>query len=775
MAGSGSDPEVIRMDDWIRTHGQKSVPVESDDKKARIRSFAEADYIPPDSGLWRRERLNIGMVTGAIVDVDLDCPEAAFLAQRLLPHTTMVFGRASKPRSHWMYLGEGPLPANRIAWTDPVNGDVILEIRGAGHQTVMPGSTHPSGEKIEWSGDWPDAATPTPNDELLRFNKLIAAGTLLIRNWHEGSRNELTKYVTGMLCQYGWSDAIIEILMEGVFDYCGDSDPSRMKTVKLTMRKFADGRPVGGAGKLRGLLDERIIISLQQWLGSDKVNAVLEYNERFAVLFKGNKFGIACLDVVKPGWPVMITSRTDFLHWTENEWIPSPDPDGKPVAKAKIWLTNLQRRTYREIEFLPGVEDSGEVFNLWTGWAVKPAADASGNGCDGWLELLREVVCGGNLELYRRILHFFAMIVREPMNRAPMALVIIGLPGAGKSLLISYFGRILGRAGFVSVSKDDLITGSFNAHLAQCLLLQSEEAIYAGDKKQRGMLKDLITAPIRPYHPKFFDVTFISNFTRLVITSNYEQPAPVEARDRRFLTADMEQRVISKELADKVVMERDNGGPEALFRYLLELKDYDPKLCWTPYDDATRGDQIALNLEPMDAWWHHTLVEGQILPQLLMWGTQGNKDDRWPSVVKIGVLYAAMATALGKQRFIPSNVQFAVRMRKWFGDYELKVSDRRFVNINAGDVNIPREWQLLSDRGPAWVNMPPLAECRAAFSRHLGHEVVWLTEEESMDDGDNHPDGSVVVKFSPEGKRSGGRPATRRKTSGSDDDGNPTF
>lgn len=762
MADPGSDPEVIRMDDWIRTHGQKSVPVDPDDKKARIRSFAEADYIPPDSGLWRRERLNIGMVTGAIVDVDLDCPEAAFLAQRLLPHTTMVFGRASKPRSHWMYLGEGPLPANRIAWTDPVNGDVILEIRGAGHQTVMPGSTHPSGERIEWADNWPETTTPTPNDELLRLNKLIAAGTLLIRNWHEGSRNELTKYVTGMLCQYGWSDGIVEILMEAVFDYCGDNDPSRMKTVKLTMRKFADGRPVGGAGKLRGLLDERIIISLQQWLGSDKVNAVLEYNERFAVLFKGNKFGIACLDVIKPGAPVLITSRTDFMHWTENEWVPSPDPDGKPVAKSKIWLTNLQRRTYREIEFLPGVEDSGETFNLWTGWAIKPATDASGKGCEAWLELLRDVICGGEEERYRRHLHFFASIVREPMKRPPTAPVIIGVPGAGKSLLVKYFGRILGRAGFVVVSRDESITGQFNAHLAQCLLLQSEEAIYAGDKKQRGMLKDLLTSETREYQPKFFDKTFVLNFMRVMITSNYDQAAPVETRDRRWLTTFMGERKASPELIARVLAELDNDGPAALFRYLLEM-EYDSQLLWTEYDDPDRGEQIAMNLDPMDTWWQTTLDGESLLPVGLTWGTQpiSTEDNPWPSVVKIGVLHAAMRTELKQQgvRYIPTPVQFSLRMRRWLG-VKLRVSDRKFANISGGDESVPKDWQQLKDRGPAWVDFPSRVECQKAFSVYSGHAVDWLSE----DNDDSHDDDPKVVPIT----RGGGRPATRRREPGSD-------
>src|ERR1700720_210077 len=50
---------------------------------------------------------NIGIQLGpsshGLTDLDLDCAEAVALAPYILPPTGAIFGRASKPTSHWLY------------------------------------------------------------------------------------------------------------------------------------------------------------------------------------------------------------------------------------------------------------------------------------------------------------------------------------------------------------------------------------------------------------------------------------------------------------------------------------------------------------------------------------------------------------------------------------------------------------------------------------------------------------------------------------------------
>lgn len=134
-------------------------------------------------GRWRDCNVGVllGSASGWLVDVDLDCPEAVFLAPHFLPET-WVFGRPSKWCSHWIYTCEG---ARSQAFTIGEGTDKItmLEIRaesstGPGHQTVLPPSVHVSGEAIEWS---PDHADATEAPRVISYPDLMRSVASLAR------------------------------------------------------------------------------------------------------------------------------------------------------------------------------------------------------------------------------------------------------------------------------------------------------------------------------------------------------------------------------------------------------------------------------------------------------------------------------------------------------------------------------------------------------------------------------------------------------------------
>ncbi|HVU63063.1 MAG TPA: phage/plasmid primase, P4 family [Phycisphaerales bacterium] len=82
----------------------------------------------------------LGEPSGGLVDVDLDCPEALELADRFLPHTPVVTGRRSTPRSHRWYIAVG---ATTAQYRDPTTRKMIVELRSTGAQTLVGPSVHP--------------------------------------------------------------------------------------------------------------------------------------------------------------------------------------------------------------------------------------------------------------------------------------------------------------------------------------------------------------------------------------------------------------------------------------------------------------------------------------------------------------------------------------------------------------------------------------------------------------------------------------------------------
>ena len=71
-------------------------------------------------------------------------------------------------------------------------------------------------------------------------------------------------------------------------------------------------------------------------------------------------------------------------------------------------------------------------------------------------------------------------------------MVLRGGRGTGKGVVARAIGRLFGQH-FVHVSHARHLTGNFNAHLAECVLLFVDEAFWAGDKQGEAQLKRMIT------------------------------------------------------------------------------------------------------------------------------------------------------------------------------------------------------------------------------------------------------------------------------------------
>src|SRR5262245_56870127 len=118
---------------------------------------------------------NIGLLLGEpsnwLIDIDIDHPVAIELAYQCLPPTPAVFGRPSKPRSHWLYRVTAPIQTKQFR----IHKLSIVEIRSTGLQTVVPPSTHESGELITWEAEEADPAEIHPDSLLAAVQRLYEA------------------------------------------------------------------------------------------------------------------------------------------------------------------------------------------------------------------------------------------------------------------------------------------------------------------------------------------------------------------------------------------------------------------------------------------------------------------------------------------------------------------------------------------------------------------------------------------------------------------------
>lgn len=216
--------------------------------------FSRGDNL---GGLW-------GEPSGWIVDVDLDCAEAIAAADTLLPETFM-YGRRSRPASHYLYRCEGLATFKRLN----ANHEMILEARSTGSQSVLPPSIHPDGDRYEINHDVPFKTLS--RRELERRCNLISAASFLAQHYPgSGSRHDYIHVVTGSLLWEGWKEEAVWEFMAAMLDAADqkeDDREQRERTIRNTIEHFGKGDRISGWR------------SLSQWVPGDSIKTLRKWFE----------------------------------------------------------------------------------------------------------------------------------------------------------------------------------------------------------------------------------------------------------------------------------------------------------------------------------------------------------------------------------------------------------------------------------------------------------------------------------------------------------------
>jgi hypothetical protein len=195
---------------------------------------------------------NIGLLTGEasnnLGDLDMDCPEAVAVAALLLPQT-LISGRPGNPRSHYWFVTESA-PAYWKA--SDLEGKTILELRGSGHQTLVPPSRHPEGDVYRWENKIRPLSVSAL--ELENYAKETATAALLHHYWAKDGRNRhaLALAVAGFLGKQLPKESVLRIIRAAA---AGDEEvKDRLRAAEDTIEKLVTGGPVTGAPTLDKLV-----------------------------------------------------------------------------------------------------------------------------------------------------------------------------------------------------------------------------------------------------------------------------------------------------------------------------------------------------------------------------------------------------------------------------------------------------------------------------------------------------------------------------------------
>lgn len=403
------------------------------------------------------------------------------------------------------------------------------------------------------------------------------------------------------------------------------------------------------------------------------------------------------------------------------------------VNAGNSWLASPWRRSYGGIEFWPDKDNKPGTtgyFNLWRGFSVAPscAPPETRRRCYSVFEdHLRTNVANGNEEHFRWLWHWFAHILQRPRERIGTAVVLRGKMGTGKTVLGEVIGSLFASHYFL-VDDPRYLTGQFNAHMASCLLLQVDEGFWAGDKAAEGRLKGLVTAKTQMIESKGHDPIRLTNYVRLLFSSNESWVVPAGLEERRFAVFDIGDGARQNHgYFHELFAQLNNGGREALLADLLATNLDAPDAPDVRVIPKTQAllEQKLRSLDPVQSWWYERLRAG----------SPTKRSHAWPAqpvpILTLHADYMRTADRIGVRRKSDSTA-FDFAMRRLIPS--LPRAARRVTDVET--IGEDGRWITETRRVYCWC-LPSLAECRGAFEEAVCQQIDWPDEDETKEADDD--------------------------------------
>jgi len=253
--------------------GWKPIPVEPGEKACKKSGWKHLRITEETIDQHFGDNSNIGVllggVSGDLVDIDLDCPEAIAAGSVLLPRTNAVFGRESARRSHYLYTSIEPMKYQKF--NCPGHG-TLVEIRTCGdeatHFTVFPPSYRADiDETVSWEGSDDTEPAVVSAEALERKVRHCAVASLLARHWPRGCRHQAALAVAGYLLKSGIPLADAENIMQAICAAAFDEEvDDRLKCVRDTQVKMNQVEELVARGKLKEMFGKEVVNTLDDWL-----------------------------------------------------------------------------------------------------------------------------------------------------------------------------------------------------------------------------------------------------------------------------------------------------------------------------------------------------------------------------------------------------------------------------------------------------------------------------------------------------------------------------
>ena len=210
-----------------------------------------------------------------------------------------------------------------------------------------------------------------------------------------------------------------------------------------------------------------------------------------------------------------------------------------PVSFIEKWLVNNSSINVKlKMDIYPDTHNCPQnVFNLWRPFEMEKYITPYNKHEEELTMILKHIMilCGNNKIMYKYFISWISKMIQQPEIKLT-CMVFISQQGAGKGTLLHLFSLMLGKTKvFETTDPARDVWGNFNDLMTDAFLVNINELEYTDAKNGDSKLKALVTDPDITINPKGQKPIRVKSHHHFIITTNKENPIPVEKGNRRFV------------------------------------------------------------------------------------------------------------------------------------------------------------------------------------------------------------------------------------------------
>ena len=239
----------------------------------------------------------------------------------------------------------------------------------------------------------------------------------------------------------------------------------------------------------------------------------------------------------------------------------------KTISVSERWLKHPHAQRYSQILFRPGeglvVEgEHGRALNQWTGWNEEPG------DVGPWLELTDFLFGKDTQEEVRALpLRLMAYKAQNPQEKIPLALVLTGPQGSGKTLWLETVRDAF--APYSAAISPSALASEFFPWMEKSVFATINELDVETMRRHAQILMALISDERRQLNDKYRVMREINSPTLYGISSNYSGVGSGFTHDDRRIISVQCPKAGAEAFYDRVWNWRHGGGARRLMYFLL--------------------------------------------------------------------------------------------------------------------------------------------------------------------------------------------------------------